>query len=154
MATDYWNRIARAIKAFSEPGDDLVCVRIAWGPERNCELCGHFPIKKIHTLKNQRTAEELRIGRECIRHYKVVHEARFGEQAKILFPQRYEREAQRINSKWPKTVAMLAPSQEDDFPQDDGDYFKDQYEFDIEEMAPEGMGVDEVDWDSFDWDND
>jgi len=158
MGSDYWRRIAQTVGRFAQPGDILRCIRIRRVEDPStCELCGYSPIHWLHTLQNSRTSEILIVGSECIRNYAKVHEKRFGRSADIRYPPQYKKAARFLNAKFPGTVTveqddMLFPEPHWEEVEDIDFRYVNEQEFD--DLFPEGMGPDEVDWDSFDWDED
>ena len=155
MGSDYWSRIAQTVGRFAQPGDTLRCIRIRrFEAPSTCELCGHSPIHWLHTLQNSRTSETLMVGSECIRNYAKVYEKRFGRSADIRYPAKYKKAARFLNEKFPDTVTVdqdWTPPTEPDWDEMD---FQDFTEETVDDLAPEGMGWDDIDWDSFDWGED
>ena len=156
MADHYWERIGKFIKYFSEPGDTLKCIEIVREEhEKTCQLCEHFPIYWVYTLKNMRTQKTIDIGRECIHNYKIVFEKMNESPVQIIFPEKFANAALEINKKRPGTVNIQPTIDEDSEESEDLELGADSWEdYDIDDLAPEGTSLDEIDWDSFDWDRD
>lgn len=149
MRTDYWNRIAKVIGHFAEPGDSLACVKIEKADEpQSCQLCDYYPIKWLHTLQNLRTGTALTIGSNCIVNYKKLHEQRFGTPLEVRFPAKYAKAATILNQRFPGTVVV---DQLPDAPASEDEHFLVIEKSDLDDLAPEGMGFDEIDWESFNW---
>ena len=151
----YWEIIAETVRHFSRPGDKLFCADAYQSKEFiKCQLCGHYPIKNIFLLMNERTGESLKVGSECIVNYKVVSE-RMGGRVYILYPEKFKPLADKLNDRYPGTVTVV-----DDRPDIEMDLAMRGYkvldpeDLDIDDLAPEGMGLDDVDWDSYGWDSD
>ena len=156
MGKEYWTKIRKAVEDFSIPGDNLNCIKVHYEKEgQNCQLCGHHPINWVHTLQNTRTEAIIEVGRECIHNYKLIHEKRYNTPMEIIYPAHYRKSIQVINDKWPGTVIIQPDidnrsSDIDDMQYEDVEF----YGTNFDDMTPEGMGLDEIDWDSFDWDTD
>lgn len=157
MSADYWMRIAKTVAKFAQPGDTLECIGVCRVENpSSCELCGHYPIHWLHTLQNSRTKQTLLIGSECINNYAEVYRRRYGATISIIYPPKYAKAARFINKKFPGTVSIEPGEKLEKLPDLGWDEMDvpDWTELDLDDLAPEGMGIDEVDWDSFDWDQD
>lgn len=149
MSTEYWSRIAKAIGHFAQPGDTLTCVKIEKvGESRSCELCGYYPIKWLHTLQNLRTRATMIVGSNCIVNYKKLHEQRFGIPLEVRFPAKYAKAATLLNQRFPGTVSIDPQAKPLEL---EAEPFYDPEELSLDDLAPEGMGSNEIDWESFDW---
>ena len=179
-AGKYWKTIVAAIDALWRAGDTLQCTEIWRSAEpTRCELCGHFPIRILHRLKNLRTGRSLIVGTECVVNYKRVVEEKMSQTFDLLVVPDLRWWADKMNAKEPGIVRILADSRngtfddlavleaayamnarmdgelatsdladlEDAYDEDDEDLTEDD-NHDPDEEAPEGLGRDEVDWDS------
>lgn len=148
----YWERIARAIASLAKPGDRLQCTEV-WQAEDStaCELCGHFPIAYLHRLTNPRTGRSLIVGSRCILNWRRLPE---WDQLAVEVGPGLEWWAQRMNKRVSGLVSINPALGTDarrglefKYDEDDEDLGDDD-DHDPDEEAPEGLGSDEVDWDS------
>lgn len=156
MASDYWDRIRQSVRDFANPTDDLRCVdyrRIDEGT--TCELCGHSPINNVYTLQNGRSGGTLRLGSMCIVQYRLVQERRGNATGRVFFPAAMRPLAEKINARRADTVFVLDRVTVGEAPEMlsldiNGDLVaQSDYETDLlDDLAPEGLGSDEIDWDS------
>jgi hypothetical protein len=160
MGQAYWDRVRVSITKFWSRGQELRCTRIYTEDDGTCQMCGHKPIKWHHVLRNQQTNDDLIVGRECIKNYKVVT----GEQ--IVFPERFRKAADYLNGRYPDCVVIVpepiptyvGPDYGPEL--DEGGYgevdFEEEREMlmdmgldpddpDFSELAPHGMSGDEGD---------
>ena len=153
----YWERVKETLEEFYKPGDYIHCVKVFNCPNSTCQLCGHTPITWNHVLRNARTSKGLVVGNRCVYQYKVVIEEK-GYDGTVEYLPQYHRAVEFINTRYPGTARIIsqeAPSEAeyriegydwaDDY--DLGDYEA----FDAYSLAPEGLGGDEIDWDSHDY---
>ena len=166
MSSEYWERIAKRVRTFAEPGDPLQCVEVRRSstPE-TCELCGHSPIFWLHYLKNLRTGEQLIVGSQCILNYKRVYEKFTGNILQIQVEERLSWWADKMNSKSPDAVTIIPTDYKEvyhgeylvgeesrdwseEYDIEDEDFDEELEEEDLNDLAPEGLGADEIDWDS------
>ena len=152
---NYWETIIENLSSFCKPGDQIFCKYIFKEDGQVCDLCGHSPITWNHVLINKRTGDEMIVGSNCVHNFKEGLK-RLHFDLEITYPNKYEKIANRINEKYPGTVVIdeYGHEVEEDYPEEIY-----QLEFGMErlsgdELAPEGMGSDEIDWDSFDFDDD
>ncbi len=163
----YFADIRAVLAHFYRPGDFLILVRQFY-EARKCEMCGgKVDIKRCFELRNRRSGEKIVCGRMCIVKYaKVLEEMQ--EEPRIIFPAKYDREAQRINHIRPETVTVSA--EEEAFEEDIAALEQEQQEIfaelrreellelgldpdnpDYGELASEGLDPEDVDWDSVDY---
>jgi len=155
---EYWKRIRNKIGEIWRPGDVLGCWKIVERPDQECQLCGHAPIRLNHYLTNGRTGQTLVVGSRCIVNYKIAV-ADLGHELDILYPDKLSGAASRLNAiqsgtavvdedrlrteiltKWAHEIDELSSRAEGDEP--------------AEDLAPEGMDPDEIDWEAFDFEQD
>ena len=94
------------------------------------------------------------VGSKCIHNYAKVHEKLFGRSADIRYPSKYKKAARFLNEKFPGTVTVdhdRTQLAEPDWDETDFQHFTEET---VDDLTPEGMGFDEIDWDSFDWEQD
>lgn len=158
----YWQTIQQTLKGFWKRDDLLVCTDVFKSSGESCQLCGYSPITWNHVLRNVRTSRTLTVGSMCIHNFKRVVKELEKQDVIIAYPVRLERMAAMINQKYPGAVQIGLPAgiidpfeqsnryaepadgiQEADF---------DQECYDSDDLAPEGMGLDEIDYDSLDYD--
>jgi hypothetical protein len=141
---DYWEKIAKKINEFSKPNDLLKCAEIYHVDKiSTCELCGYEGISWINVLENLRTNQRLKIGSRCVGQYHMVS-LKIDKPVQITYPDKFKKSAILINKNYPGAVEIEAPLGKQDLSLD-------EYEFDWEGRAPEGLGDDEIDWDSLDY---
>ena len=99
-----------------------------------------------------RTHNTRHVCSECILNYKIALEKINGSPVQIIFPSEFANIADKINRKRPGTI-NIQPINDEEFEDQElkGSSWEDYY---TDDLAPEGMSLDEVDWDSFNWDDD
>lgn len=152
MAKDYWQRIARRVQDFALSDDALTCRPLGRSREpMMCELCDPSPIYRMFLLENQRTSEQMIVGGNCALQYAQVHQKRYGDPLHLRVPAARKEEAERYLGGVPYVKLEFVEYMDDpaapNRPEVDD-------EDDIQCLAPEGMGFDEIDWQSFNWDRD
>ena len=153
----YWERVKETLEEFYKPGDYIHCVKVFNCPNSTCQLCGHTPITWNHVLRNARTSRCLVVGNICVHSYKVFVEKK-GYDGTVNYLPQFHREAELINSTYPGTAKIISPedtaeaeSRIEGYDWADGYYLEDSEIFDTNSLAAEGLGGDEIDWDSHDY---
>lgn len=152
---NYWETITKNLSTFCKPGDQIVCKNIFREEGQVCELCGHSPITWNHVLVNNMTSEEMIVGSNCVHNFKEGLN-KLDIDLNITYPNKYEKIANRINEKYPGTIIVMDKYGHENRVLDEQDYDP-ELEMELlslDELAPEGMGPDEIDWDSFDFEDD
>ena len=99
------------------------------------------------------------VGSNCVHQFKSVIE-KLGHKIKIIYPKKLDNIANTINKRYPYTVEIIDFSvgpyiykyekvveYDDNFIEP---FFEEEF-MSIDDLAPEGMGLEEFDWDSFDF---
>ena len=138
---DYRQRIRQNLLKFWKPGDDIICVGVVKKVSQVCELCGHSPITWNNILENKRTLHRISVGSKCVHNFKdeVV---KLGNDVIIKYRYDFRSMAAQINKKYPGTVEIEEFS---DYVKGNGDQESPN------DLASEGMGMDEIDWESEDF---
>jgi hypothetical protein len=154
---DYEERLHAKLLEFTRKGDALELQRVEQSEdEQVCELCGHEGIRWLHWLANLRTGKSLIVGSRCIVNYRTIYENLYNQPLIIRAPASLAPAAQRINRSAPGTIvvarAAVASDQaaDDDFDWDEDYDEKDEDldDVDVNDAAPEGLGPDEMDWET------
>ena len=153
----YWERVRKTLAEFYKPGDYIHCVKVFDRPNSTCQLCNHTPITRNHVLRNARTSRGLVVGNRCVHQYKIVVEE-MGYDGTVDYLPQYHRAVEFINTRYPGTarVASQEDASEPEYRIEGYDWADDYYlgdseAFDTYSLAPEGLGGDEIDWDSHDY---
>ena len=64
---DYWEQVKNKLSEFMKDGDVLKYAGHYLRQKSTCQLCFHYPITHIFTVKNETSRTELAVGSECIR---------------------------------------------------------------------------------------
>ena len=150
------------------------------GDGEQCQLCIKARINWVHLLYNVRSGEMLRVGSECILNYEEVMPKSQQPVQAIKFPPYYVNAAAHFNKQKPNTIIVGKLSSGGEakakrerelnrlrqkpmdtpttgfgsasyFYGDDNDNALFDYEEDeFEDLAPEGMGYDDIDWETGD----
>lgn len=153
----YWQTIQETLKGFWKRDDLLVCTNVFKSSGQTCQLCGYSPITWNHVLRNMRTSKTITVGSMCIHNFKRVVKELEKQDVIIAYPERLARMAVLINQKYPNTVQIGLPAGiSDPLDNEPHDGIPDAYFesecYDIDDLAPGGMGSDEIDYDSLDYD--
>ena len=153
----YWERVRKTLAEFYKPGDYIHCVNVFKRQNSTCQLCSHTPITWNHVLRNARTSRRLVVGRICVIQYKVGVE-KMGYDGTVNYLPQFRREAELINARYPGTAKIISPEDTSEaehriegYDWVDGYYLEDSEIFDANSLAAEGLGGDEIDWDSHDY---
>lgn len=83
----YRAAIETTLRRFVENGDDVACTGVYIYEYGSCGLCGHQPIKWHFILENLTKREQIVVGSECIKNYKVILEEWGYRPAYVVFPE-------------------------------------------------------------------
>ena len=158
MAAQYWKRLEQTLHTFTKKGDILECISVKRSDTAQaCGLCGHNPIYWLHILKNVRSGRRLIAGSQCILNYRRVYLEMFDEPLRIQIQERMRSIADELNSKAPGAISVISNAPDTDegdvldlsgYDYDDEDIDAELDRVDADEGAAEGLGSDEIDWDT------
>jgi len=114
-----------------------------------CGLCDHQPITYHFVLVNEKTKASIIVGSRCVHNIKDVLRKN-GKRVEIVCSVEFKNSARKLNEKFPDLVRVeeeLVEEYYDDFPDPDE---SEDTDLTIEDSVPEGLGDDEIDWDSWD----
>ena len=151
---DYWERIANGFINFCKPGDILEYTETFRKEDSECQLCqlcGKKGIYWNHGLLNNRTNNKLYVGSECIKNIELLkdkYDFRISNQDTLD----YALECMKDRRYSIKSQSQQKYNGDSDFEQEDFSEFSETEHRLIDDLAPEGMGSDEIDYDSEDYD--
>lgn len=159
---NYWERIETKISEVASVGDRLVCRSVVKKPGSTCELCGYAPISWVFNLWNPKNDAELNVGRECVVNYKKVFVRVQKKNLRLIFPKKLSGYAHMFNASQPGIAEVLnipdidineldQPKESSPFEDYDDDFDHSCERELIADRAPEGMGDEEIDWESLDY---
>ena len=154
---NYRKIIKERLRNFWEKCDDINIIDCFVKDGNKCDLCGYYPIKFNFILENSGTKELLIVGSNCVYNIKQAIED-LGEEVMIVSSN--IKSANLINKYHPNTVKIIQPHDEYDrelkefYSRQRTNFskFEEIEPLSDDELAPEGMGTDEFDWDSYDFD--
>ena len=158
MAREYWDRLRDKLGVFTEKGDTLRLTRVKWaGNAQTCELCGYEGIRWLHWLTNLRTGKALIVGSKCITNYKKVHDEMYQESLKLTAANELSKIVRKINARSPGAIVLestiayafdIEDGWDSAYDPDDEAFEEEIRAEDPNDLAPEGLGSDELDWDA------
>ena len=83
----YRAAIETTLKKFIENGDDVACTGVYIFEYGSCGLCGHQPIRWHFILENLTKREQIVVGSECIKNYRIILEEWGYRPAYVVFPE-------------------------------------------------------------------
>lgn len=110
LSPAYTQRCLTALRAFAQPGDQVIALCPTYDPTASCGLCQRPAIYRCIPVQNLRTEEVIMVGIECIQAYRVL--AR-----KLRRGQENYRDPGTVSAilKRYRTRGELTEQQEDDF---------------------------------------
>jgi len=100
------------------------------------------------------TGEEMIVGSNCVHNFKEGLK-RLDIDLNITYPNKYEKIANILNVKYPGTIIVMDKyGHENQLDEQDYNFELEMELLSLDELAPEGLGSDEIDWDSFDFEDD
>jgi len=87
FSDSYRAAIETTLRRFVENGDDVACTGVYIYEYGSCGLCGHQPVKWHYILENLSSRNQIVVGSECIRNYKVILEEWGYRPAYVVFPE-------------------------------------------------------------------
>ena len=87
FSDSYRAAIETTLRRFVENGDDVACTGVYIYEYGSCGLCGHQPIKWHYILENLHNRNQIVVGSECIRNYKIILEEWGYRPAYVVFPE-------------------------------------------------------------------
>lgn len=87
FSSSYRAAIETTLRKFVENGDDVACTGVYIYEYGSCGLCGHQPIKWHYILENLSSRNQITVGSECIRNYKIILEEWGYRPAYVVFPE-------------------------------------------------------------------
>jgi hypothetical protein len=87
FSSSYRAAIETSLRRFVANGNDVACTGVYIYEYGNCGLCGHQPIKWHYILENLSSRNQIVVGSECIRNYKIILEEWGYRPAYVVFPE-------------------------------------------------------------------
>lgn len=87
LSRSYRAAIEQSLRRFVANGDDIACTGVYIYQYGSCELCGHKPIKWHYILENLSSHDQIVVGSECIKNFKIILEEWGYRPAYIVFPE-------------------------------------------------------------------
>jgi hypothetical protein len=87
FSSSYRAAIETSLKRFVANGNDVACTGVYLYEYGSCGLCGYKPIKWHYILENLSSRNQIVVGSECIRNYKVILEEWGYRPAYVVFPE-------------------------------------------------------------------
>ncbi len=129
--------------------EEIRLIRMFNKPGGTCALCDHSPITYHFVLRNQQTGASIIVGSRCVNNIKEVLKKN-GSGVNITCSSKLSEAAGKLNGRFPGLVIVEKEFDEDaSYSEPDPDESEDT-DLTFEDCSPEGMGYDEVDWDSWD----
>ncbi|MBU4354367.1 MAG: hypothetical protein KKD99_03060 [Proteobacteria bacterium] len=150
---NYQEIIKETLRGYWERDDEIYVTDSFIEEGKTCQLCGYNPIKYNYVLENSRTKETLIVGSNCVHNFKQAIES-LGEEVKIKSANMQA--VRLINKRHPGTVEFVENDENNlvDSSEEYPFYCSEIDEIEslsVDDLAPEGMGSEEFDWDSFDY---
>jgi len=106
VKAENWKKLEIQLKKFWRPGDQIICTRIFRRSNNDCYLCGNTPIEWHHVLLNTISNQTIDVEFSCVINIKKILEA-WGYDQKILFFEKYAKEADHLNSQYKGTAEVV-----------------------------------------------
>jgi hypothetical protein len=87
FSSSYRAAIETSLRMFVANGNDVACTGVYIYEYGSCGLCGHKPIKWHYILENLSSRNQIVVGSECIRNYKIILEEWGYRPAYVVFPE-------------------------------------------------------------------
>jgi hypothetical protein len=156
---DYYRLLMRNLGKFRQPGDVLKPVSVSIRPNSTCELCMKPDISEVHVLRNETKGTQRNVGNECIENYLVALTLMDGQAVSIQGSPSYLAEKERIRRRKSEVAERVERArmrafgfedeEEDELEEDYEEEDEDDYDEDADnDLTPEGLGADEIDWES------
>jgi hypothetical protein len=87
FSISYRAAIETTLRRFVENGNDVACTGVYIYEYGSCELCGHQQIKWHYILENLSSRNQIVVGSECVRNYKIILEEWGYRPAYVVFPE-------------------------------------------------------------------
>jgi hypothetical protein len=163
-SVEYWGKLKTRLAPFVAGGGKIQCVRMfRTKMPQTCELCDKHPIHRNCIIENESTGQRLRVGCECVKNYEVAL-----REMGIAAPLVIDKNIQDIAHAWlhdkrcegNKLEPWVTPEEEhreqmkrvwgDEYEEDEDEDIGDgaSDEDDVDDAPPEGLGGEDVDWDS------
>lgn len=87
FSSSYRASIETSLRKFVANGNDVACTGVFIYEYGSCGLCGHKPIKWHYILENLSSRNQIVVGSECIRNYKIILGEWGYRPAYVVFPE-------------------------------------------------------------------
>lgn len=149
----YWDSVTNCLREFANPGDALVCVHVAIDRRATCNFCEEPVGHATFLLRNEAKGRQATSCARCI-YYLPAAARRMDGAITIIYMAQGSAAIVRHRYPWdgPADEPWLqADAEADETSEGELDFYEDSQRYSMDELSCEGLGADEIDWDSHDY---